>query len=90
MCGRFALNAKTDELIRDFVVEGGDFREWTPRYSVAPTQTERQPREDAWGLAADVAGTHEPSVRGDLGVRRVFAQGAEEVMRETGDHEGRV
>lgn len=38
MCGRFALNAKTDELIREFVADGGDFREWTPRYSIAPTQ----------------------------------------------------
>lgn len=37
MCGRFALNAKTDELVQEFVAAGGDFKEWTPRYSIAPT-----------------------------------------------------
>lgn len=25
MCGRFALNAKTDEIVREFVADGGDF-----------------------------------------------------------------
>jgi hypothetical protein len=29
-------------------------------------------------------------VRNDLGIGGVFAKGAEEVMRETGDHEGQV
>jgi putative SOS response-associated peptidase YedK len=38
MCGRFALDSKTDELIQEFVAEGGDFRDWQPTYSIAPTQ----------------------------------------------------
>jgi putative SOS response-associated peptidase YedK len=39
MCGRFAMNKSTDELITDFVAEGGDFRDWRPGYNIAPTQT---------------------------------------------------
>jgi putative SOS response-associated peptidase YedK len=50
MCGRFALDSKTDELIKEFVAEGGDFREWRPTYSIAPTEVapivrERQDKE---------------------------------------------
>ena len=37
MCGRFALDSETDELIQEFVAAGGDFREWRPTYSIAPT-----------------------------------------------------
>jgi putative SOS response-associated peptidase YedK len=37
MCGRFALDSKTDELIRVFVAEGNNFEDWTPKYSIAPT-----------------------------------------------------
>ncbi|WOF23864.1 SOS response-associated peptidase [Microbacterium betulae] len=41
MCGRFALNATTDELIREFVAQGGrpqDWRPgWEPAFSIAPT-----------------------------------------------------
>jgi putative SOS response-associated peptidase YedK len=39
MCGRFAMNKETDELITDFVAEGGDFRDWRPGYNIAPTDT---------------------------------------------------
>jgi putative SOS response-associated peptidase YedK len=39
MCGRFAMNQSTDELISAFVAEGGDFRDWRPSYNIAPTQT---------------------------------------------------
>lgn len=38
MCGRFALNAETDELIREFVAQGGRAEDWRPAYSIAPTQ----------------------------------------------------
>src|SRR5215204_5072610 len=38
MCGRFANDAKVDELIQEFVAEGGDYRDWRPQYSIAPTQ----------------------------------------------------
>ncbi len=37
MCGRFALDAHTDELIQEFVAEGGDYRDWAGSYSIAPT-----------------------------------------------------
>jgi putative SOS response-associated peptidase YedK len=39
MCGRFAQSKETDELITEFVAEGGDFRDWRPSYNIAPTQT---------------------------------------------------
>ena len=39
MCGRFALDKKTDDLIQDFVADGNDFEDWIPRYSIAPTDT---------------------------------------------------
>lgn len=38
MCGRFANDAKVDEMIQEFVAEGGDYRDWKPSYSIAPTQ----------------------------------------------------
>ncbi len=38
MCGRFANDAKVDEIIQEFVAQGGDFRDWRPQYSIAPTQ----------------------------------------------------
>ena len=37
MCGRFAMNKETNELIEEFVADGGDFRDWRPSYSIAPT-----------------------------------------------------
>jgi len=37
MCGRFALDAHTDELIQEYAAAGGDFRDWRPSYSIAPT-----------------------------------------------------
>ena len=38
MCGRFANDAKVDEMIQEFVAEGGDYRDWRPQFSIAPTQ----------------------------------------------------
>ncbi|WP_083990634.1 SOS response-associated peptidase [Microbacterium arborescens] len=42
MCGRFANDAKTDELIREYVAEGGDpedwVKSWAGAYSIAPTE----------------------------------------------------
>jgi putative SOS response-associated peptidase YedK len=50
MCGRFANDAKVDEMIQEFVAEGGDYRDWKPQYSIAPTEVipivrERQNKE---------------------------------------------
>lgn len=36
-CGRFALDDHVDELIQEFVAAGGDYRDWRPSYSIAPT-----------------------------------------------------
>ena len=53
---------------------------------VVNTQTQRQPRVDAGCDAPDVASSDEPAVTGNLGVRRVFAQGAHEQLAHSGDH----
>lgn len=37
MCGRYALDDHVDELIKEYVAAGGDFRDWRPSYSLAPT-----------------------------------------------------
>lgn len=39
MCGRFAMDKTTDELIREFVADGGRAEDWAGSYSIAPTQT---------------------------------------------------
>jgi putative SOS response-associated peptidase YedK len=63
MCGRFALDSETDELIKEYVAQGGDFRDWRPGYSIAPTdpapivrewthngETMREVEVAQWGL----------------------------------------
>ena len=37
MCGRFAMNKETDDLILEFIARGGRAEDWRPSYSVAPT-----------------------------------------------------
>jgi putative SOS response-associated peptidase YedK len=37
MCGRFALDKKTDDLLQAFVAEGNNYEDWIPSYSLAPT-----------------------------------------------------
>ncbi|MHC5795342.1 SOS response-associated peptidase [Lacisediminihabitans sp. FW035] len=40
MCGRFAMDKRTDQLIVDFIAETGrGAEEWTPSWNVAPTQS---------------------------------------------------
>jgi hypothetical protein len=53
-------------------------------------QAQRQPREDTRRGTPDVAGANQEPVARDLGVGGVFAERAEEEVRETGDHEGQV
>ncbi len=38
VCGRFALDARTDDLIREFVAAGGRAEDWVSTFSVAPTE----------------------------------------------------
>jgi len=47
MCGRFAMDQETNDLIEEFVAQGNDFREWRPQYSIAPTDTVPIVRERA-------------------------------------------
>ena len=37
MCGRFAVDSEVNELISDFVAQGGDIHDWRPSYNLAPT-----------------------------------------------------
>lgn len=37
MCGRFAMDEKTNDLIEAFVLDGNDYRDWVPSFSIAPT-----------------------------------------------------
>ncbi len=37
MCGRFAMDDKTNDLIEEFVLDGNDYRDWVPSFSIAPT-----------------------------------------------------
>jgi putative SOS response-associated peptidase YedK len=37
MCGRFAMDKGTDELIEEFVAVGGDFQDWRPGWNIRPT-----------------------------------------------------
>jgi putative SOS response-associated peptidase YedK len=37
MCGRFAMDDKTNDLIEQFVLDGNDFRDWVPSFSISPT-----------------------------------------------------
>lgn len=43
MCGRFAMDSNTDELIQQYVAEGGDpqdwWKQWHGSYSIAPTDS---------------------------------------------------
>lgn len=62
MCGRFAMDKKTDDLIQAFVADGNDFREWLPRYSIAPTDVTPIIRERRHGESAEVTRTIDPAV----------------------------
>jgi putative SOS response-associated peptidase YedK len=37
MCGRFAMDKETDQLIEEFVAVGGDFHDWRPGWNIRPT-----------------------------------------------------
>lgn len=49
MCGRFALDDHVNTLIADFVATGGNYDDWVPAYSIAPsnrTPIVRERRDD--------------------------------------------
>lgn len=37
MCGRFAVDSGVNELIEEFVAEGGNVQDWRPAYNIRPT-----------------------------------------------------
>ena len=52
MCGRFAVDKGTNELIEEFVAQGGSANDWIPSFSIAPTDVVpiiRERRHDASG-----------------------------------------
>ena len=71
-----------------------------PAQSVDSTPTFAPRASPLWALGGQdcqlgdtelaFAGADEPPVRGDLGISGVFAERAEEVVRETCDHEGQA
>ncbi|MGV8886125.1 MAG: SOS response-associated peptidase [Microbacteriaceae bacterium] len=37
MCGRFAVDSDINDLIEEFVADGGSVHDWAPSYNIAPT-----------------------------------------------------
>ncbi|MGN6273462.1 MAG: SOS response-associated peptidase [Protaetiibacter sp.] len=60
MCGRFANDAETNELIEEFVAAGNDYRDWRPQYSIAPTEVVPIVRERATA-SGELVRTIEPA-----------------------------
>jgi putative SOS response-associated peptidase YedK len=62
MCGRFAMDQETNDLIEEFVLEGNDFRDWAPSFSIAPTDVVPIIREKRDSATGEVVRRVEPAV----------------------------
>jgi putative SOS response-associated peptidase YedK len=62
VCGRFALDKKTDDLIAAFVADGNDYEDWVPKYSIAPTETTPIIRERKHSDSGEVSRTIDSAV----------------------------
>jgi putative SOS response-associated peptidase YedK len=62
MCGRFAMDQETNELIEEYVLQGNDFRDWAPQFSIAPTEVVPIIRERRDKDTGEVTRTVEPAV----------------------------
>jgi putative SOS response-associated peptidase YedK len=62
MCGRFAMDKETNELIEEFVLDGNDYRDWNISYSIAPSDTIPIVRERRDKDSGEVTRTVEPAV----------------------------
>jgi putative SOS response-associated peptidase YedK len=62
MCGRFAMDKETNDLIEEFVLDGNDYRDWRISYSIAPTDTIPIVRERRDKESGVVTRTVEPAV----------------------------
>ena len=60
MCGRFATGADTDELVDEFLATGDAYRDWRPRFSIAPTDLVPIVRERA-AASGELVRTIEPA-----------------------------
>lgn len=62
MCGRFAMDKETNDLIEEFVLDGNDYRDWSISYSIAPTDPIPVIRERADRGTGEVRRTVERAV----------------------------
>ena len=62
MCGRFAMDQETNDLIEEFVLDGNDYRDWTISYSIAPTDTVPIIRERTHPDTGEIVRTVESAV----------------------------
>lgn len=62
MCGRFALDEKTNDLISLFVTDGNDYQDWVPSFSIAPTDPVPIIRERRDKDTGEVRRTIDPAV----------------------------
>jgi len=62
VCGRFALDSKTDDLIQAFVADGNDYTDWVPKYSIAPTDVTPIVRERKHSDTGQVSRTVDAAV----------------------------
>jgi putative SOS response-associated peptidase YedK len=62
VCGRFALDKKTDDLIQAFVADGNDYEDWEPSYSIAPTDVIPIIRERKHSDSGEVSRTVDAAV----------------------------
>ena len=62
MCGRFALDEKTNDLISLFVTDGNDYQDWVPSFSIAPTDPVPLIRERRAKDTGEVRRTIDPAV----------------------------
>lgn len=62
MCGRFAMDDETNDLIEAFVLDGNDYRDWAPSFSIAPTDVIPIIRERRSSATGEVRRAVEPAV----------------------------
>jgi putative SOS response-associated peptidase YedK len=62
MCGRFALDKKTDDLIAAFAADGNDYEDWVPKFSIAPSDVTPIIRERKHSDSGEVTRTVDHAV----------------------------
>lgn len=62
MCGRFAVDKGTNDLIEEFVAQGNNVQDWRPSYSIAPTDVVPIVRERKNSDTGEVVRSLDPAV----------------------------